>query len=75
MGGAPRIALLVVTDAVAVGMLTMLLTGCVATPAKPRDRMGDFITNIAASANSDVPASATARPVHTVPALRRAPVA
>ena len=71
----PRIAFLVVTDAIVVALLTVLLIGCVVAPAKPRDRMGDFVTNMAASANPDVPEPASIRLVHIARATHRAPVA
>jgi hypothetical protein len=46
MWDAPRVASLVITDGVAVALLIILLSGCVATPSRYRDRNGDFIMNI-----------------------------
>jgi hypothetical protein len=69
----PRIAFLVVTDAIAVALLTVLLIGCVVAPAKPRDRMGDFVTNMASIANPDVAEAATIRRMDTARATHRAP--
>ena len=75
MQGTSRIALPVITDAVAVALLAMLLTGCGVTPARPRDRIGDFVTNVAASASPDALEPAAAPSLHTVRAMRRAPEA
>ena len=40
-----------------VSLVAALLSGCVATSPKPRDRIGDFVTNIGAAP----PATATSR--------------
>lgn len=68
----PRIAFLVVTDAIAVALLAVLLNGCGGAPARSRDRIGDFVTNVASSANPDVPKSATIQLVHAARATHRA---
>jgi hypothetical protein len=69
----PRIAFLVVTDAIAVTLLTVLLIGCGGAPARSRDRIGDFVTNVASSADPAVPKSATVQFVQAAPATHRAP--
>ncbi len=57
MWDTPKVAFLVVTDVVVVALLIMLLSGCVATPSKYRDRNGDFIMNIG-STDKDSPGPA-----------------
>ena len=62
----PRITFLIIIDAFLVAMLVTMLSGCVTTPAKYRDRTGDFVSNIAT----------TAITIYTAPpATSRAPVA
>jgi hypothetical protein len=43
-----------------VGLLVVLLGGCVVTPPRTRAPMGDFVTNIASSAGSASPTDARA---------------
>lgn len=52
----PRVTFLVIIDAFAVAMLVVLLSGCVTTPAKYRDRTGDFVSNVASAAGTIPPA-------------------
>ena len=49
----PRLTFLVITDACVVALLVLVLSGCVATPSRYRDRIGDFVTNMAATSDSD----------------------
>jgi hypothetical protein len=35
--------------AIIASLASALLSGCSATPTKPRDRIGDFVTNIGAA--------------------------
>jgi hypothetical protein len=43
--------------AIAAAATIVLASGCAATPTKPRDRIGDFVSNVAAAP----PVSATIR--------------
>ncbi len=64
----PRITFLVIIDAFLVAMLVTMLSGCVTTPAKYRDRTGDFISNIASTAAtiSTAPPAASRAPVPSI---------
>ena len=58
MQDAPRLAFLVITDVVVVALLIMLLSSCVSTPSRYRERNGDFIMNIGSTDKvSPVPAA------------------
>ena len=49
----PRVTFLVITDACVIALLVLVLSGCVATPSRYRDRIGDFVTNMAATSDWD----------------------
>ena len=59
MQDTPRLAFLVITDVVVVALLIMLLSSCVSTPSRYRERNGDFIMNIGSTQDtvSPVPAA------------------
>ena len=48
----PRVTFLVIADAFVLALLVMVLSSCVATPSKYRDRNGDFIMNIGSTADT-----------------------
>ena len=65
-----RVAFLVITDAVVVALLIMLLSGCVATPSRYRDRNGDFIMNIGSTDKvSPAPAAMAGGTVPSAPSV------
>jgi hypothetical protein len=68
MQDSPRVAFLVVTAA----LLMMLLSGCVATPSRYRDRNGDFIMNIGSTDKvSPTPASIANETTQSAPSSGR----
>lgn len=75
MWDTPRVAFLVITDVVVVALLIMLLSGCVATPSRYRDRNGDFIMNIGSTDKvSPGPAAMAGANVPSTPSVGRAVV-
>ena len=73
MWNTPRVAFLVITDAVVVAMLVMLMSGCVATPSRYQERNGDFIKNIGSTGKvSPAPAAMASGTVSSAPSIGRA---
>lgn len=63
----------VLTDVVIIALLIMLMSGCVSTPSRYRERNGDFIMNIGArDKDSPVPAAVASRATPSAPSGGRA---
>ena len=65
----PRVSFLLVMNALLVGMLFMVLGGCVSTPAQNRYRHGDFIMNVGAAKPALVEPLAGSTPPPNVAAM------
>jgi hypothetical protein len=56
MQDTPRVRFLVTTNEFVVALLVILLSGCVSTPSRFRERNGDFIMNIGSAKDQVSPA-------------------
>lgn len=74
MQDTPRVAFLTITDVVVPAVLILLLSGCVATPSRYRDRQGDFIMNIGSGDKvSPAPAAMASAPGLSAPFRSESP--